>query len=137
MKPAHEAHVCGALDFMLGRLELTRQILSERAVAFGAPAIGGPFSTRNKSGTKASSHSKSAGALTAKVINDCKACTRKLHALLQTANAIDDSASTHIAYVILRTLDKLLWLLRSYLAAPRLAFSDHFSGQFQLQASTF
>lgn len=106
--------LCAHIDSLMEDLQAAVRSLSQRAAAIGT-AVPANDITSSQGGLSSFADCSAAPAdLAAAFVTDCQACGTRLCELMQTAQAAQDTNSANVAYSLLRTLEKQLWLLRPH-----------------------
>jgi hypothetical protein len=124
-------HLGVSLDVALHELGYARRAVASLADEFGEPAAGVQAPTPSSAPAGAP---RAPSVLAARLMADCEACGKKACAMLRMARAIKNAATERMACVLLRTFEKLLWLLRIHAEVDARHALTNFSGQIQLRA---
>lgn len=105
------------VDALLHELQQAARVFTRRASALGAHLPPTAAATKADAAARKSATDellRLPADLAARLIEDCQACGKNLCELLRTAHAAHDATSEQVAYSLLRTLEKQLWLLRPH-----------------------
>lgn len=111
------ASVLRSLEFLLRELTLAARALAKRLKVFGVPA---PRRSLWSNATGRLRHIWAhATAWSRRILVACQGCAGRLCKLFQVAQVMRDRPSSRIAYSLLRTMEKELWLIRSNINLAR------------------